>query len=55
VAEATARLAATIARLEARTAADRAAVAAQAASQPPKPVRTPSPLALLVWAAHQAK
>ncbi|GAA3987084.1 hypothetical protein GCM10022407_34800 [Hymenobacter antarcticus] len=47
-----ARLQATLAALDASTARIKAANLA-AAAQPPRPARTPSPLALLVWAAQQ--
>ncbi len=51
VAAAFARLQATIAALDASTA--RIKAANLAAAQPPRPARTPSPLALLIWAAQQ--
>ena len=55
VAAAFARLQATLAALDASTARIKAANLAAAAVQPLRPARTPSPLALLVWAAQQPK
>ena len=48
-----ARLQATLATLDISTARIRAANLAEAAARPPQPAHTPSPLALLVWAARQ--
>ena len=50
-----ARLQATLAALATSTTRIKAANLAAAAAQPPRPARTPSPLALLVWAAQQPK
>ena len=55
VAAAFARLQATLTALDASTARIKAANLAAAAAQPPRTARTPSPLALLVWAAQQPK
>lgn len=48
-------LEATLTALATSTARIKAANQAAAAAQPPRPARTPSPLALLVWAAQQPK
>lgn len=50
-----ARLQATLAALATSTARIQATNLAAAAAQPPKPLKSPSPLALLVWAAQQHK
>lgn len=48
-----ARLQATLATLDTSTARIRAANLAEASARPPQLAHTPSPLALLVWAARQ--